>query len=86
MTEMSASVVTGSPTNRRARRAQSKLVPEFDVGEQLLACIMSERNRKHMRAAPTLTQIDAQARPLNVAAMMREAWIDGIEAAKIKKQ
>jgi hypothetical protein len=23
---------------------------------------MSERNRKHMRAAPTLTQIDAQAR------------------------
>ena len=42
---------------------------------------MSERIRKHMRAAPTLTQIDAQARPLNVAAMMREAWIDGIEAA-----
>ena len=58
-------------------------VPEFGVGVQLLACITSERISKHMRASLTLTQIDAQARPLNVAAMMREAWIDGIETAKI---
>jgi hypothetical protein len=36
---------------------------------------------KHMRAAHTLTQINAQARPLNVSAMMRQAWMNGIEAA-----
>ena len=58
-------------------------VPEFGVGVQLLACITSERISKHMRASLTLTQIDAQARPLNVAAMIRESWIDGIETAKI---
>jgi hypothetical protein len=34
-----------------------------------------------MRAAPTLTKIDAQARPLDVAAMMRQAWMNSIEAA-----
>jgi hypothetical protein len=42
---------------------------------------MSEYVRKYVRAAPTLTQINAQARQLNVSAMMRQAWINSIEAA-----
>jgi hypothetical protein len=46
---------------------------------------MSEYVRKYMRAAPTLTRISAQACPLNVSAMMRQAWIDSIDAA-IKRQ
>ncbi len=57
----------GNVSKRRYRKphetpSASSPVPEFAVGVQLLACFMSEYVRKHMRAAPTLNQINAQAR------------------------